>query len=160
MGSNITFTATPGFSLYEFYVISATTHDTTKVQNQSASNTYSSNTLKDQDTVLVKVFNVNQCAIFFEKVIVTVKPAPVVTLAPGNTTICDGENLTFTAKGGSSYTFKINGSEVQTNIDGIFTRNNFANGDKVSVDVTYNGCTATSSTSDITVTPLPTSTNS
>jgi gliding motility-associated-like protein len=78
---------------------------------------------------------------------ITVNALPVPTLtssAPGNVS-CLGTNVTFTATGGTTFSFRIGGVVKQTGASNIFTTNLLVNGNQVDVVVTNAaGCTATS----------------
>ncbi len=78
---------------------------------------------------------------------VTINSAPVPTLtssAPGNVS-CAGTNVTFTAGGGTTYSFRINSVVKQTGTSNIYTTNTLTNGNTVDVVVTNAvGCSATS----------------
>ncbi|MGF7140910.1 Ig-like domain-containing protein [Roseimarinus sediminis] len=73
-------------------------------------------------------------------------PTPVLTSSDADNTICSGESVTFTASGGSTYEFKINGITVQSNSASTsYTTSTLSDGDVVTVVVTSaQGCTATS----------------
>ncbi len=158
-GATVTFTATAGATLYKFYKTDAA-NVTTVAQNASASNTYSSSTLNNGDKISVEVFNSVSCATFFNTVTITVNPLPAPTLVADKTTICPGEDVIFTASGGTSYTFKVNGGSVQSGVSGTFVTNSLNNGDAVTVEVTNaNGCKATfAPTINITVNTVPSGT--
>jgi gliding motility-associated-like protein len=89
---------------------------------------------------------------------VTINPTPIPTLtssAPGNVS-CAGTNVTFTAGGGTNYSFRINGFVKQNGPSNIYSTNTLNNGDNVDVIVTNaNGCTATSASILNFVNPLP-----
>ena len=77
---------------------------------------------------------------------ITVNPTPIPTLtssAPGNVS-CAGTNVTFTAGGGTTYSFRIGGVIKQTGASNIYTTNTLTNGNLVDVVVTNAaGCSAT-----------------
>jgi gliding motility-associated-like protein len=77
----------------------------------------------------------------------TVNPLPTPTLtssAPGNVS-CSGTNVTFTASGGTSYSFRIGSVIKQTGTSNIYITNILTNGNIVYVVVTNaGGCSATS----------------
>jgi gliding motility-associated-like protein len=78
---------------------------------------------------------------------ITLNPVPVPTLtssAPGNVS-CAGTNVTFTAGGGTNYSFRIGGVIKQTGPSNTYTTNILTNGNIVDVIVTNaSGCSATS----------------
>ena len=152
-GANVTFTATPGYGSYTFKV------NGTRIQGPSTTNTFSYSAFISGDQVTVDVANALNCGATFGPITITVNPLPTATLSADKTTICQGDLVTFTAGGGTNYTFKINGSSVTTNSTGIFTSTTLNNNDKVTVDVTDgNSCVATSPQITILVNPLPTGT--
>ncbi len=87
-GSNVTFTATPGFSNYNFKVNGAT------VAN-GASNTYTSTVNASTDVITVDVTNSNSCTTTFNSVSVTVTPSP--TVVTHNQTVCSPNTVDLTA---------------------------------------------------------------
>lgn len=151
-GSGVTFTATTGYGSYIFKV------NGTIVQS-GISNVYNSTTLTNGQSVTVDVANGLNCGATFGPIVITVNALPTATLSADRTTICPGENVTFTAGGGSSYTFKVNGSAVQSGASNIYNTTTLSNGNSVTVTVTNaSGCSATSSAIVITVNSLPTGT--
>ena len=100
-GTSITFTATTGYGAYTFKV------NSTIVQS-STSNIYSTNTLVNGDQVTVDVANSSNCGTTFNPVTVIVNPLPAAGLIANKNPICQGDNVTFTASGGTSYNFKVN----------------------------------------------------
>ncbi|MGN6531536.1 MAG: beta strand repeat-containing protein [Ginsengibacter sp.] len=150
-GSNVTFTAPAGYSAYTFYV------NGTNVQGPNTANTFSSSTLSDGASVTVNVANSQNCGASFGPITINLNPLPTPTLSVSPTgAICQGTSVTFTAGGGTNYTFKVNGSAVSINTTGSYTTTTLNNGDSVNVDVkNANGCMATSAAIYMTVNPLP-----
>ena len=149
-GAAVTFTATAGFNSYTFKI------NGTSVQSGTP-NVYSTSALANGDVVTVDVANAFNCGATFGPVTITVNPLPVPTLtaSPG-TTICPGDNVTFTAGGGTSYNFKVNGSSVQSGASNTYSSTTLTNGASVTVVVTNgNSCTASSAAIVITVNPVP-----
>src|SRR5665647_2748311 len=93
-------------------------------------------------------------------VTVNVSPIPTVVLSSNDAdnTICQGNNITFTATAGlPNYRFRINGTIVQNGASNIFTTTTLATGIQ-SVDVigtNAGACSSTSSAIAVTVNPLP-----
>jgi gliding motility-associated-like protein len=93
-------------------------------------------------------------------IIVTMNPLPipVLTSSDADNIFCAGTSITFTATGGTSYTFFV-GGVAQPGISATYTTNTLTNGQAVSVIVTNtNGCTAPSAAITNTVNPTPTPT--
>lgn len=89
---------------------------------------------------------------------VTVYDLPVAELYSDRdeNTVCTGNNITFTAKGGSNYCFLLNNKEIQNSSDNIFILQRAIHHDRVSVKVTdANGCSTTSKVQTIIVNDLP-----
>lgn len=148
-GATVTFTATSGYGAYVFKVNGTTVQSGT-------SNTYNSSSLPNGASVSVDVANGLNCGSTFGPVLITVNPLPVVSLSADKTTICAGETITFTATGGTSYTFNVNGSAVQIGTSGTYTSSDIKNGDIITVEaVNATGCAATSSPLPIVVNSLP-----
>jgi len=130
-GGNVTLTASAGASY--LWSNGATTQSITA----NASGSYS-----------VTVADANGCSATSSATSVTVNPLPVVSItASGPTTFCEGGNVTLTASAGASYLWS-NGATTQSitvNASGSY-----------SVTMTdANGCSATSSATNVTVNPLP-----
>jgi hypothetical protein len=155
-GDNVTFTATGGTS-YSFDVNGGTAVAGTGTNGDE----FSSATLANGDIVTVTVTDANGCSSTATLTMV-VNPLPTAGLtsdATNNTTLCAGDNVTFTATGGTSYSFDVNGGTATagtgTNSD-EFSSATLANGDVVTVTVTdANGCSSTA-TLTMVVNPLPT----
>ncbi len=151
-GANVTFTATSGFGSYIFKV------NGINVQS-GISNVYNSTVLTNGASVTVDVANGANCGVTFGPVVISVNPLPVATLISDKTSICPGENVQFTAGGGTSYTFRINGAPVQSGVSNIFNSTSLSNGNSISVTVTNsNGCSLTTAPIVITVNNVPTGT--
>lgn len=90
----------------------------------------------------------------------TVNALPTVGLTSNATsnTICAGESVSFTATGGSTYEFFVNGSsQGSASSTSTFVSTTLSNSDVVTVEVTNsNGCSAISSGITMTVNALPT----
>ena len=127
---------------------------------------YSTSTLNDGDTVQAQIFSNSGCVgatAMSNKIGISVLPDPTVTInaAPG-LTVCDGEDITFTAtptNGGASptYTWALNGTNVATGPSYVLSTPN--NGDQVEVSIiSTDGCSGPGSTSPasvVTVNPTP-----
>ena len=152
-GANVTFTATAGFSNYDFRVNGIS-------KQANASNTYNNNTLANGDVVSVIVKNSNNCVKTFNQVTIAVVASPSGSLNASSTTICTGDNVVFTATAGfANYNFKVNGIPAQNGSSNLFNTTSIANGNVVTVDVTNsNSCIATFGPVTMTVNALPTGT--
>ncbi|MFT3908399.1 MAG: Ig-like domain-containing protein [Ferruginibacter sp.] len=151
-GSNVTFTATAGYGSYIFKVNGTTAQS-------GISNVFNTSTLTNGQSVTVDVANAANCGTTFGPIVITVNALPTPTLVADRTSICPGDNVQFTAGGGTSYTFKVNGSAVQSGASNIYNTTTLTNGQSVTVTVTNsNGCSATSAAIVITVNSLPTGT--
>lgn len=137
-GTTVTFTAGGGDS-YNFMI------DGSSVQN-SASITYTTSSLSDGQVVEVIVTDNIGCTAISDPITVTVFPMPEPTLVStdGDNTICDGTTVTFTATGGTSYNFRLNGISVQDGSSAEYATSTLDDGDEVDVVVTNSdGCSAT-----------------
>ena len=155
-GDAVTFTAPNGGTGASYtWKVNGTT-----VQGPNTDNTYSTTTLLNGQSVTVDVANSNNCGATFTAPSVTVNPLPVPTLSANKTSICPGTNVTFTATGGSTYNFKVNGSSVQSGSSNTYSTTGLATGiDSITVDVTNsNGCVATSAAVKDTVNASPSGT--
>jgi gliding motility-associated-like protein len=146
-GTSVSFTATP--------VNGGTTPSYQwKINGSNAgtnSPTLTSTTLANNDAVSVVMISNVTCATgnpaTSNVITMSVIPTPIPTLtssAPGDVS-CAGTNVTFTAGGGTTYSFRIGGVIKQTGASNIYTTNTLTNGNIVDVVVTNaGGCTATS----------------
>ena len=159
-GSNVKFTATPGFSNYKFYL-----RGTTTLLQGSSSNIYQSTGMADGDYVTVVATSNKGCsntATPFVSGTITVVPSPsgTLTVSPANT-ICAGTSVTFTATAGTgnNYAFKVGSTVVQNGTGNTYTTTSLSNNNVVSVVVTNPAtCSATFNSITMTVNPLPSGT--
>ncbi len=165
-GDNVTFTATP--------VNGGATPVYQWKKNGSAVGlntvTYTDNALTNGDAITCEVTSNAPCpsiaTVTSNSIVMVVNPVltPSVSIvaAPG-TTICDGDNVTFTAtpvNGGTipAYQWKLNGTDIGTNSN-TYTDNTLANGDVITCVLTSNAvCAApimvTSNALTMTVNPI------
>ncbi len=77
-------------------------------------------------------------------------------LTASDTTVCDGETVTFTAESGYIfYDFYLNGVSVQASPSNTYINNNLQNGDVISYIATANECQYNSTEVVMTIYPLP-----
>lgn len=158
LNSAVTFTATSGLSLYEFYV------DGVMVQS-GPSNTYTSSSFTTDVPVYVVAYNNNQCSQASSSIQIQVLPLPAGSLQvienSGNSTndgvICTGASVTFSAPSGySTYIFTVNSVVVQSGAQANYTTNTLNNGDVVQVEITdANSCSNVLAPVTITVHAYP-----
>ena len=157
-GDNIIFTATAGFTIYEFKVNGAT------VQGPAAANIYSSTTITNGQVVAVVVSNSAACSTTFNQLLINVNPIPAGSLTSSESSgivndniICPGGTVNFSATAGyTNYNFKVNGLSKQNTTGNTFNTSTLVNNDSVSVDVTGGSCVATFNKIGITVLTAPT----
>ncbi|HEX5149941.1 MAG TPA: putative Ig domain-containing protein [Parafilimonas sp.] len=85
--ANVVFTATPGYSNYDFKL------NGTTVQ-YGPSNTYNNTALADGNVVTVEVTSSKGCVASFNDVTIVVHPLPSVALITGDASVCDGSTIT------------------------------------------------------------------
>lgn len=166
-GTNVTFTATPVNG-------GATPSYQWKLNGSNVgtnSDTYSNNTLADQDVVSCIMTSSNGCALpttatsndLTITVIPNVTPSVSISADPGNT-ICEATSVTFTAtpvNGGTpSYQWTKNGNNVGTN-SATYTDASLVNNDVIvctmtSTETCVTAATAVSNTVTMSVSPVPT----
>ena len=149
-GTSVTFTATGG-TLYNFRVNSVS-------KQNGASPTYTTNSLTDGQFVDVIVTNANGCIATSSVITNTVNglPAAVLISSDADNAFCAGTSVTFTAGGGTSYNFRVNGSSKQSGSSTTYTTNSLTDGQSVDVIVTNgSGCSTTSAQIVNTVYSLP-----
>src|SRR5690606_20497108 len=106
------------------------------------------------------VSNGGSCPTKTSEVVLTNHALPVPTLVASDETICSGESVTFTAGGGTSYAFLVNGVVVQASSStSTYTTTSLQHNEVVTVQVTDgNGCVATSAGIVMTVNANPVAT--
>ena len=77
------------------------------------------------------------CAVNTDDVTITnhALPTPTLSSNDADNVICSGTNVIFTAGGGSTYEFFVNGSSVQTGVSTTYSTSSFLNGQVVTVEV-------------------------
>ncbi len=149
-GTSVTFTAGGGTD-YLFRVDGVTAQDGTTA-------TYVTDSLSDGQIVDVVVTDGIGCSATSSEINVNVLTLPTPALSSSDTdnAFCAGTEVTFTASGGTSYNFRINGTSVQDGTGTNLTTSTLQDGDAVDVIVTNdNGCSAVSSEIVHTVFALP-----
>ncbi|MFC5539363.1 hypothetical protein ACFPQ1_33995, partial [Rhodocytophaga aerolata] len=153
-GESITFTANaPTATTYEFFV------NGLSVQN-SATNLYTTSLLTNGQTVTVKATTATGCSATSSGITTTVNPLPAVSLSSSDAdnTICQGEQVTFTANSATAvnYEFFVDGISKQNGTSHQFITNSLTSGQVISVTVKdNNGCSSTSNLIPFTVSPIP-----
>jgi len=153
-GDSVTFTALPAtYANYEFFI------GVTSVQS-GPSNVFTTTNLADGDSVTV-VSYLGCPGPPSNTIVFTVNPLPIITLTSSDpdTTICDGDTVTFIAipSGYSSYEFYIGGILVQNSVSNTYTTSNLVDGDSINVAAISNAdCGALAiNTLFFTVNPIP-----
>jgi hypothetical protein len=145
---NLVVSPSPGYSLRWFG------NDSTSIGNSTIPSLLS-------DSVYSQVFyysNVDQfngCVSKKAEIVVTVNALPTAAItASGSTTFCQGDSVVLTASSGSSYQWKLNGTNITGAASATYTALTAGNH---SVEVTNaSNCSATSTSTSITVNALPT----
>jgi len=165
-GTQVTFTATPDFGgtapVYQWLVNGTATG--------TNSNIFTTSSLNSGDQVKVTLTSSEACVIqptVTSNILTMVTGNPVaatVSIAASATTICTGNNITFTAtptNGGAAplYQWKKNGVAIGTNSN-TYSSNTLVNGDIITVTLTSNApCVSPASVNSnnitVTVNPLP-----
>ena len=111
-------------------------------------------------TYNVTVTDANGCTKDYQVVLSEANPSPSAILSSSDTNneICDGDNVVFTASGGSTYEFFLNGTSVQGPGAGYaYNNSTLINNDEVFAEVTSSaGCKALTNTISTIVHTLPT----
>jgi hypothetical protein len=141
-GDTVIFTATPGYASYSFYIGAA-------LEEHSASDTFISWAFSDRSGISVIGYQ-NGCESMYSNTItIYVKATPILYL-PFDVSICPGQLLSIIPEIAEiesgiilqNYAFYINGTEVQSGPDSVFTDSTYNNGDEVTATGTLNGCTS------------------
>jgi alpha-tubulin suppressor-like RCC1 family protein len=150
-GESITYTASGG-SLYEFFVNGVSSG------SQSPVNTFITSTLSDGDIISVNATSSLGCSDTDNMPVVTVNPTPnaILTSSDIDLAICAGENVDFTALGGSTYEFFVDG--VSQGVSGVntFSSSTLSDGTTIYCEVVDNSCSAASAPLTFTVYQYPT----
>ncbi len=150
-GNPVTFNASTsgkGSGNYNYEFI-RTRGGTPTTMQDGTSSIYTDNALQNGDEVHVVITDIDKgCVGTSAPVSIIVNPNPNVTIAvaPG-TTICEGENATFTANPGTftNYAFFVNGVSVKSGTENFYESSTLANNSAVYVVATSDkGCTASS----------------
>jgi gliding motility-associated-like protein len=80
---------------------------------------------------------------------------PTLVSSDADNTFCDGTSITFTAGGGTSYDFRVDGVSVQNGASATFTTTTLTDGQVVDVVVTGVSCSATSAAITNSVKSIP-----
>ncbi|MEY1638461.1 T9SS type A sorting domain-containing protein [Tenuifilum osseticum] len=111
-------------------------------------------------TYNVTVTDANSCTKDYQVILTSANPTPTVNLTTNDAdnSICPGTEVIFTANGGSTYEFFLNGLTVQgPGTAYAYSNSTLADGDQVFAEVTSAaGCKASTNTITITVFTLPT----
>jgi alpha-tubulin suppressor-like RCC1 family protein len=135
---------------YEFFV------NGVSVQGPSGNSSYSNSVLVAGDQVDV-MGESNGCSQMSSTQTFTVNPLPNVTLIAddADSTICQGDTVTFTGGGATFYQFYLNGFPVgPANTNPVYVNGSLANGDIVKVRGIQSGC-ATFSPTEFPMTVIP-----
>lgn len=141
---------TDGTSTFTETGINSSPHDITV--SPSATTTYTLTTVQDNVPLAGSIVGDADA-------IVTVNALPSITFTNNSTAdeICNGDEVIFTATGGSNYDFHLNGTSDQDGSLATYTTSTLADQDDIYVVVTNsNGCSDTSSTTTIDVYLAPT----
>jgi hypothetical protein len=93
-----------------------------------------------------------------DKPIITVNPLPIagISCSDADLSICQGTNVSFTASGGDTYEFFVEGVSVQgPSALNVYTTNGINDGDAVSVEVSWAATSCYEISADIIMTVLP-----
>lgn len=157
-GTPAVFTATAGYTSYQFKV------NDVNVGTAGPSNTFTLDTPAPGDKISVEVTDpCGLTATSASSITMTVNPIPTktLTLNPATAIICAGSTLHVTAPAGwPSYSYRVNGVEVESSSSNEHSFTGLNNGDKVSVGITYScgGSSLVMLSNDypVTVNPMPT----
>ncbi len=147
----VVFTASLGFEYYEFYIEGI-------IAQAGSSNIFTANNLSDQELVSVITYNENNCSYSHAGINITVNNMPDASLDASATTICNGDNVEFTAtEGFENYEFFLNNEQIQNGNDNTYSTTGLSNGDIITVNVTnQSACSVNTSPVIITVNEIPT----
>jgi gliding motility-associated-like protein len=154
-GDTVTFTATPGYDTYSFFVGSSG-------RQSGPQNVWTTDNLYANNAIKV-IATKNGCPAPPSNIIpMVVKPTPTLNLTVSASDICQGTSITATASSIpvvlDNYNFTINQVSVQNTSSNTYTSSAFNNNDTIYVSGSLNGCQSRqpSVPIGITVHPIPT----
>jgi len=151
-GESITYTAS-GADNYEFFI------DGVSQGAPSPTNVLTSNSFSGTLNIYVEGYNTGCSGTSNDfTLIVNALPDIEITISDADTSVCDGEVVTFTGSGGGTYELIINNiSQGPATSNNVFNINNLVDGDQVTMQGDgINGCFNTSDDLfDFTVVPNP-----
>lgn len=147
----VTFTAS-GATQYQFLVngIPATT--------MSVTNTYTTDSIQNGKTITVLGLQSGCSNVSVDSYTFIVNPISNINFATSDTLICEGDNITFTAVGGTTYEFFVNGvSQGTPSLSNVFSTTGLPSGTPlVTVTGFLNGCGSLGNQSyNVQVKPIP-----
>ncbi len=141
-GEMVNFTATGAADEYQYFINSGSQG------LPSASTTFSTAFLTDQDTVTVIAYNAGCPNPAMDTIITTVNPNPVASLTGGLPLFCEGTAVTYTAGTGTSYEFLVDAISQGVGASNTFDASTLLAGTHlIEVIVTENGCSSQASSS-------------
>ncbi len=150
-GEEVTFDANGSLFNYNFHIDGV-------AQGVQAASRFVSSTLTNNQVVYVTAENASGCSGQSDGITITVNPMPATPgFSQDKTTVCEGEEITFTATGGDNYEFLVDGSIVQgPSAASTLRSSTLLNGQKVGVwAITSAGCKTASSQTTVTVNAKP-----
>jgi len=149
-GTPVTFTGVNATD-YQFYI------NGNLAQGTLGTPTFTTNTLSNGDNITVIGTNLGCSTLSLDNYTFIVNSIPVVTLNnTTGTTICETDNVAFTANGATAYEFFVDGLSIQ-GPSGLptYSTSMLANGQTVHAIGSANNCFSNSITQIFTVNPLP-----
>ena len=138
---SVTYTSS-GANLYEFFINGISSGAPSPIGSLTTTS------LLNGDIISVVTSSVNGCtnSSVYAPITVNSNPNINITSLPSSLQICQGDSITFTANGGSSYEFFVNNnSQGSPSVNPNFISTNISNGDLVYVNgISSNGCSSSS----------------
>ena len=97
------------------------------------------------------------CTVASSQIRITTTPAPIASLAGGATPVCAGDQVVFTASGGTIYEFFVNNVSLgASSTSDTISSTTLTDGEQVTVRVTNaQGCSALSTPTTVSVSTIP-----
>lgn len=151
-GTSVTFTA-GGAATYQFFV------DGISTGPASATNTFTTDTLNSGNVVSVvgtTALGCSRASTSTYSFFVVPLPNAGISVLDADSSICQGETVSFNATGGSTYEYFVNATSLGSSGSSVLNTSTLANNDQIRVVVSFSGCTDTSSVIPIEVRGMPT----